>query len=32
MIETALNVWSDSCVTNIVNEELKDKLPKELPA
>ncbi len=29
MIETCLNVWSDSCVANIVNEELKDKLPKE---
>ena len=29
MIETCLNVWSDSCVANIVNYELKDKLPKE---
>lgn len=27
MIETALNVWSDSCVVNIVNKEIKDKLP-----
>ncbi|MCR5537397.1 MAG: dicarboxylate/amino acid:cation symporter [Succinivibrio sp.] len=26
MIETGLNVWSDSCVCNIVNKELKDKL------
>ncbi|MGN1281534.1 MAG: dicarboxylate/amino acid:cation symporter [Succinivibrio sp.] len=26
MIETALNVWSDSCVANIVNKEVKDKL------
>ena len=28
MIETALNVWSDSCVVNIVNKEVKDKLPE----
>lgn len=28
MIETALNVWSDSCVANIVNKEVKDKLPE----
>lgn len=28
MIETSLNVWSDSCVANIVNKELKDKLPE----
>lgn len=27
MIETCLNVWSDSCVANIVNKEVKDKLP-----
>jgi Na+/H+-dicarboxylate symporter len=27
MIETCLNVWSDSCVCNIVNKELKGKLP-----
>ncbi len=27
MIETALNVWSDSCVCNIVNKELEGKLP-----
>lgn len=27
MIETCLNVWSDSCVANIVDKELKDKLP-----
>ena len=26
MIETCLNVWSDSCVCNIVNKELKGKL------
>ena len=26
MIETCLNVWSDSCVANIVNKEVKDKL------
>lgn len=26
MIETALNVWSDATVANIVNKELKDKL------
>jgi Na+/H+-dicarboxylate symporter len=26
MEETALNVWSDSCVTAIVNKELKDTL------
>ena len=26
MIETALNVWSDSCVANIVNSEVKDQL------
>ena len=25
MIETCLNVWSDSCVANIVNKEVKDK-------
>ncbi len=30
MIETSLNVWSDSCVANIVNKELKDKLPAEV--
>lgn len=29
MIETSLNVWSDSCVANIVNKTLKDKLPAE---
>lgn len=29
MIETSLNVWSDSCVCNIVNKELKDQLPDE---
>uniref|UniRef100_UPI00402A77E9 dicarboxylate/amino acid:cation symporter n=1 Tax=Succinivibrio sp. TaxID=2053619 RepID=UPI00402A77E9 len=28
MIETALNVWSDSCVANIVNKEVKNKLPE----
>ena len=28
MIETCLNVWSDSCVANIVDKELKGKLPK----
>ncbi len=27
MIETCLNVWSDSCVANIVDKELKNKLP-----
>lgn len=27
MIETSLNVWSDSCVANIVNKDVKDKLP-----
>ena len=27
MIETCLNVWSDSCVANIVNKEVNDKLP-----
>ena len=27
MIETCLNVWSDSCVANIVDKELKGKLP-----
>lgn len=26
MIETSLNVWSDSCVCNIVNREVKDSL------
>ncbi len=31
MIETALNVWSDSCVANIVNKEVKGKLPEEVP-
>ena len=29
MIETSLNVWSDSCVANIVNKTMKDKLPAE---
>ena len=29
MIETCLNVWSDSCVANIVNKEVKGKLPEE---
>ena len=29
MIETCLNVWSDSCVCNIVNKEMQSKLPKE---
>jgi len=29
MIETSLNVWSDSCVANIVNKTMKDKLPNE---
>lgn len=29
MIETSLNVWSDSCVANIVNKNMKDKLPAE---
>ena len=29
MIETSLNVWSDSCVANIVNKTMKDKLPDE---
>ncbi len=28
MIETCLNVWSDSCVCNIVNKELKGRLPE----
>jgi Na+/H+-dicarboxylate symporter len=27
MIETCLNVWSDSCVCNIVDKELKGRLP-----
>src|SRR5574344_196302 len=31
MIETSLNVWSDSCVANIVNKEVKGKLPEEVP-
>lgn len=30
MIETALNVWSDSCVANIVNKELEGKLPNNV--
>ena len=29
MIETCLNVWSDSCVCNIVNKEMQNRLPKE---
>ena len=29
MIETCLNVWSDSCVCNIVNKEMLPKLPAE---
>lgn len=29
MIETCLNVWSDSCVCNIVNKEVKNKLPDQ---
>ena len=32
MIETCLNVWSDSCVCNIVNRELKDQLGSAAPA
>ncbi len=28
MIETCLNVWSDSCVCNIVNKEMTGKLPE----
>ncbi|MGN0909430.1 MAG: dicarboxylate/amino acid:cation symporter, partial [Succinivibrio sp.] len=28
MIETCLNVWSDSCVCNIVDKELKGRLPQ----
>ncbi|MGN0915513.1 MAG: dicarboxylate/amino acid:cation symporter [Succinivibrio sp.] len=28
MIETSLNVWSDSCVANIVNKSVKGKLPE----
>lgn len=28
MIETSLNVWSDSCVANIVNKDVKNKLPE----
>ena len=30
MIETSLNVWSDSCVANIVNKEVKDKLQTQV--
>ena len=26
MVETSLNVWSDSCVASVVNKELGDKL------
>lgn len=29
MIETSLNVWSDSCVANIVNKTMQGKLPEE---
>ena len=29
MIETCLNVWSDSWVCNIVNKEMLPKLPAE---
>lgn len=29
MVETALNVWSDSCVTAMVNKDTKDILDKE---
>lgn len=32
MIETSLNVWSDSCVANIVNKEVKDKLQTQVKA
>ncbi|MBQ9274338.1 MAG: dicarboxylate/amino acid:cation symporter [Succinivibrio sp.] len=31
MIETCLNVWSDSCVCNIVNKEVGSNLPEQLP-
>ena len=29
MIESSLNVWSDSCVANIVNKTMQGKLPEE---
>jgi len=31
MVETALNVWSDVCVTAIVDREVKDELPAPVP-
>lgn len=31
MLETALNVWSDSCVTAVVNKEIKDDQPALVP-
>lgn len=31
MVETCLNVWSDSCVCNIVNKEMQGYLPQEAP-
>ena len=32
MIETAENVWSDSCVCAMTNNDLKDSLPESAPA
>ena len=32
MIETAENVWSDSCVCAMTNNDLKDSLPEDAPA
>lgn len=29
MLETSLNVWSDSCVANMVNKDINDKYQKE---
>lgn len=31
MVETSLNVWSDSCVATLVNKDLGKNLPKEIP-
>lgn len=31
MLETALNVWSDSCITALVDQEIKEKDSLELP-
>ncbi len=32
MVETSLNVWSDSCVATLVNKDIGKELPKEMAA